>query len=121
MRICLRRTIESDLDFVLDAEQSSENREFVIAWTREQHRAAYLSEDLRHLVIENFEGRRVGYIILAGLTDVNQIGEGVIWVAFYKDEIINTVSVVAKKDLLYIRSMAITPGRKNRQLARISI
>lgn len=72
MTICLRRTTEADLDFVLDAEQNSENREFVSAWTREQHQAACSSEDLRHLVIENLEGKRVGYIILAGLTDPNK-------------------------------------------------
>ena len=72
MKIRLRPTIEADLDFVLGAEQAAENRAFVGAWTREQHRAALESEFLSHLVIENADGERVGYVILAGLADSNE-------------------------------------------------
>jgi len=72
MKISLRRTNESDLDFVLGAEQAAENRVFVSVWTREQHRAAFETEDLSHLVIENADGKRIGYIILTGLADANR-------------------------------------------------
>lgn len=72
MKIRLRPTIEADLDFVIAAEQAAENRAFVGAWTRGQHRAAIESGDLSHLVIENAGGERVGYIILAGLTGSNE-------------------------------------------------
>jgi len=72
MKIRLRRTIESDPDFVVGAEQSAENRTFVGAWTREQHRAAFKTEDSSHLVIESADGKQVGYVILAGLTDINK-------------------------------------------------
>lgn len=72
MKIRLRYTNESDLDFVIAAEQSAENRAFVGVWTREQHRAACSSEDLSHLVIEEADGKRVGYVILAGLVDTNE-------------------------------------------------
>lgn len=72
MKISFRQTTEADLDFVLDAEQNPENRAFVSVWTRDQHRAALKAKDLSHLVIENHEGNRVGYIILAGLTDPNK-------------------------------------------------
>lgn len=72
MKIRLRRTTEADLDFVLDEEQAAENRAYVSVWTREQHGAALKSEDLSHLVIENADGKRVGYIILAGLADANE-------------------------------------------------
>src|SRR5687768_5454279 len=73
MNIRLVRTTEDDLDFVLSAEQSSENRAFVTVWTREQHLDALATEDLSHLIIENSaEGSRVGYIILAGLADAHQ-------------------------------------------------
>ena len=73
MNIRLRRTSEDDLDFVLSAEQSKENRPFVSAWAREQHLGALTSEDLSHLIIENSpDGKRIGYIILAGLADANQ-------------------------------------------------
>lgn len=72
MKICLRRTTKADLDFVLGAEQTAENRVFVSVWTREQHGAALESEGLSHFVIENLDGEPVGYIILAGLADANQ-------------------------------------------------
>jgi len=73
MDIRLRNTTKDDLDFVFNTEQETENRIFVSAWTREQHLSALASEDLAHLVIEETnDGRRVGYIILAGLADENQ-------------------------------------------------
>ncbi|MDQ3665455.1 MAG: hypothetical protein M3410_02440 [Acidobacteriota bacterium] len=46
MNIRLRHTREDDLDFVLNAEQSAENRSFVSIGTRAQHLAALTSEDL---------------------------------------------------------------------------
>lgn len=73
MNIRLVRTTAGELDFVLSAEQSSENSAFVTVWTREQHLDALTSENLSHLIIENSaDGSRVGYIILAGLADINQ-------------------------------------------------
>lgn len=73
MSVRLLRTTENDLDFVLSAEQSAENRSFVTVWAREQHLGAITSEDLSHLIIENTaDGSRVGYIILAGLADANE-------------------------------------------------
>ena len=73
MNIRLLPTGENDLDFVLSAEQSADNRSFVTVWKREQHLAALTSEDLSHLIIENVvDGRRIGYIIFAGLADPNQ-------------------------------------------------
>ncbi len=73
MNIRLLPTSEDDLDFVLSAEQSAENRAFVSVWTREQHLGALSSKDLSHLIIENTaDGNRVGYIILAGLADANE-------------------------------------------------
>jgi len=73
MSIRLLRTCENDLDFVLSAEHSAENRSFVSVWMREQHLDAVTSEDVLHLIIENTaDGSRVGYVILAGLADANQ-------------------------------------------------
>ena len=70
--IRLRPTSENDLDFVLSAEQSAENRSFVSVWAREQHLDALTSQDLSHLIIENTaDATRVGYIILAGFADAN--------------------------------------------------
>ncbi len=72
MDIRLRHTRESDLDFVLAAEQDEENRPFVKVWTREQHLAALASEDISHLIIESAGDGSVGYVILAGLSDANR-------------------------------------------------
>ena len=73
MSIRLRKTNENDLDFVLSAEQGTENRLFVSVWTRRQHLDAITSEDQDHLIIESIaDGKRVGYILLAGLADANQ-------------------------------------------------
>jgi RimJ/RimL family protein N-acetyltransferase len=73
MNIRLLRTRKDDLDFVLSAEQSAENRSFISVWTREQHLDALTCKNLSHLIIENItEGSRVGYVILAGLADANQ-------------------------------------------------
>ncbi len=73
MDIQLRRTTQDDLDFVLNAEQSAENRSFVSVWTRNEHLAALASKDLAHLIFERIAtNRSVGYIILAGLADANK-------------------------------------------------
>ena len=71
MKPHLRPTTESDLNFVVRAEQREENCAFIGSSTREQHVPALDAEDFRHLVIEDEGGKRVGYIILAGLTDAN--------------------------------------------------
>ena len=73
MNIRMRRTHEDDLDFVLSAEQSAENRVFVTVWKREQHLAALTSEEAAHFIVERVtDGGHVGYVILAGIADSNQ-------------------------------------------------
>lgn len=72
MKIRLRPTTETDLDFVLGAEQAAENCIFISVWTRERHGAALESADLSHLAIENLNGEPVGFVILAGLADANK-------------------------------------------------
>jgi diamine N-acetyltransferase len=68
--IILRRTEESDLDYVLSAEHSSENRVYVTQWPRERHLAVLTDPDIAHLIVE--ADKRVGYVILAGLQDPNE-------------------------------------------------
>lgn len=73
MSIRLRPTLNSDLDFVLNAERSDENSKFVIAWTYEQHEQALSSKDLLHLIAERCDDNEpVGYVILAGLEQAHQ-------------------------------------------------
>lgn len=71
MNIRLRQTTENDLDFVSCVEQNAENSSFVNVWSREQHLSAITDEDLSHFVVENADGKQVGYVILAGLADAN--------------------------------------------------
>ncbi|MGC5327651.1 GNAT family N-acetyltransferase [Brevibacillus sp. SYSU BS000544] len=69
-RLTLRRTAPDDLQFVLDTEQHQENNRFISMWSRELHQDAMHSEDKLHLIVES-EEERVGYVILAGLTNPN--------------------------------------------------
>ncbi|OMF91361.1 GNAT family N-acetyltransferase [Paenibacillus sp. FSL R7-0337] len=68
----IRATAPDDLDFVLAAEGAEANRRFVGQWNREQHAAALDDGDLRHLIVQDTTGERVGYVILAGLQDSNR-------------------------------------------------
>jgi len=62
--LTLRKTEEADLDYVLHAEHSDENRSFLIPWSREQHVQSLVNPDFRHLIAQT--ETRVGYAILAG-------------------------------------------------------
>lgn len=67
-RLALRRTVEEDLDFVLEAENHPDNRSYVFQWPRDRHRTALASGDLRHLILDALpEKHPVGYAILAGI------------------------------------------------------
>ncbi len=65
-RLRLRATGPGDLDYVLGAEQHPDNREWLLAWSPAQHRAALADPALRHLLAEA-AGAPVGFAILAGL------------------------------------------------------
>jgi diamine N-acetyltransferase len=67
-RILLRRTGEADLDFVLWAENHEDNTPFVGQWTGNEHRRAFMDDNMEHLIIETFPaGQRIGYVIMRGL------------------------------------------------------
>jgi diamine N-acetyltransferase len=68
--ITLRRSEESDLDYVLSAEHGPENRAYITQWPREKHLAVLTDSDIAHLIVE--VEKRVGYVILAGLQDPNE-------------------------------------------------
>jgi diamine N-acetyltransferase len=63
----VRPTTVADLEYVLTAEHAPENSVFVMPWTREQHGAALSDPDLMHRIVEDADGRTVGYVLLAGL------------------------------------------------------
>lgn len=68
--LSLRCTQAKDLDFVLRAEQGSENRPYIIPWLRERHEQALSDRNLAHLIVQ--VNIPVGFVILAGLLDENQ-------------------------------------------------
>ncbi len=71
-RLRLRPTQETDLPYVLQAEQHQENSSFIMPWSAEQHRLALTQPDLTHLIIEKLENNQpAGFILLAGLGDAN--------------------------------------------------
>lgn len=71
--IILRNTQENDLDFVVDSERLPDNAQYVGQWTKEQHRNSLFQEDILHLIVEEKSTNiLIGYVILAGVTNLNQ-------------------------------------------------
>ena len=69
MVLRLRQTEEVDLDYILSAENNEENRQYIITWSREKHLQAINTPDSLHLIVQ--KETKVGYVILAGLTNVD--------------------------------------------------
>lgn len=70
-KISLIPTTENDLEFVVAAERSPSNAQFIIPWEQAQHVAALTDPDLVHQCIWLHQ-RRVGFILLAGLISVHR-------------------------------------------------
>jgi len=72
-RISFRNTQEKDLDFVFKAEHHSDNCSYVDQWSKEKHLNVMQDKDILHLIIEdNNDSKPIGYIIIAGLENVNK-------------------------------------------------
>ena len=70
--IILKNTKENDLDLVVEWEHKPDNAQYVGQWTKEQHRASLVEEDILHLTVEEKNTNKpVGYVILAGITNPN--------------------------------------------------
>ena len=68
-RIGIRNTGPEDLAFVTQAERHPDNCNFVGQWTDEEHLAALDDPNIAHLIIYTIaDERRIGYMILPGLT-----------------------------------------------------
>ncbi len=73
LRIRLRPTMQSDLDFVVSLENDLANLPFITPWDRMQHEAAIRFPDMRHFVIEGGAGlEAVGFLILIGCRNPHQ-------------------------------------------------
>jgi RimJ/RimL family protein N-acetyltransferase len=73
MRVRLRPTMSSDLDFVLSLEQDPLNLPFITPWERTQHEGAIRFPDSRHFIIEAGDAyASVGFVILQGCRNPNR-------------------------------------------------
>jgi GNAT superfamily N-acetyltransferase len=50
---------------------------------------------------------------------VDRMAEGPVWVALHKDQIVGTVSVIAKGEALYIRGMAVLPTARGQRIGAL--
>ena len=70
--IRLRLSTSEDIGYVMEAENSEDNRTFVGQWTHLQHLTALKHPFYAHLIVEDITTETpVGYVILAELTDPN--------------------------------------------------
>ena len=67
VRVRLRPTMQSDLEYVLSLERDPQNLPYITPWERIQHEAAIRFPDFRHFIIEAGPGlERGGFLILIG-------------------------------------------------------
>ncbi|MFH7043731.1 GNAT family N-acetyltransferase [Paucibacter sp. JuS9] len=73
MRVHLRPTMLSDLDYVVSVEQDGSNLPFITPWERTQHEGAIRFPDSRHFIVEvGEESERAGFVILQGCRNPNR-------------------------------------------------
>jgi len=73
VRVRLRPTMQSDLDYVLSLERDPENLPYITPWEKIQHEAAIRFPDFRHFIIETGpELERGGFLILIGCRNQHQ-------------------------------------------------
>src|SRR5690349_23592895 len=73
VRVRLRPTMQSDLEFVLSLERDPANLPYITPWERTQHEAAIRFPDFRHFIIEGGEDlASAGFLILVGCKSPNQ-------------------------------------------------
>jgi diamine N-acetyltransferase len=67
VRVRLRPTMQSDLDYVHSLEQDPGNLPYITPWEKMQHEAAIRFPDFRHFIVEAGPGlERAGFLILIG-------------------------------------------------------
>jgi diamine N-acetyltransferase len=73
MNIYLEATDEKDINFVVQLECEKENKLYVGQWNEKQHLASLSNSDIEHFIIKKRSNKEpIGYIILAGLQNVNR-------------------------------------------------
>lgn len=69
--LVLRATVLDDIGLIVGWERDPENSPFIVPWEKQRHMAAMTDPDIQHLVVEA-QGLPVGFVILAGLSSVNE-------------------------------------------------
>ena len=65
-----RDTKEEDLNFVLEAENHPENRDFISQWSIDKHRETMASDTAFHVMCETVsDSRKIGYMIIFNETE----------------------------------------------------
>ena len=73
LRLRLRPTMLSDLEFVQTIETDPQNLPFITPWERTQHEGAVRFPDFRHFIVEAGDGwARAGFVILHGCRSRHQ-------------------------------------------------
>jgi diamine N-acetyltransferase len=73
VRLRLRPTMLSDLDFVQTVETDPANLPFITPWERTQHEGAVRFPDFRHFIVEaGDDWARAGFVILQGCRNRHQ-------------------------------------------------
>jgi len=73
VRLRLRPTMLSDLDFVQTVETDAANLPFITPWERTQHEGAVRFPDFRHFIVEaGDDWARAGFVILQGCRNRHQ-------------------------------------------------
>ena len=73
LRLRLRPTMLSDLEFVQTIETDPQNLPFITPWERTQHEGAVRFPDFRHFIVEAGDGwARAGFVILQGCRSRHQ-------------------------------------------------
>ncbi|MFT8322034.1 MAG: GNAT family N-acetyltransferase [Bacillus sp. (in: firmicutes)] len=72
--ILIRKTLESDLSYIITTESHKDNLPYIIQWSMEEHlHAIHHDKNLIHLiVIEKKQNKPVGYLLINGVNDSNE-------------------------------------------------
>lgn len=98
--ISLRKTAIEDIDYVKQAETDSENVPYIGQWSFDEHLRSFDDNNLMHLIVQTKAGKRVGYIIIAGIENQNSSIE------FRRIVIVEKGSGYGKKAIELVKKLA---------------
>ncbi len=67
--LLISKTQESDIDNIISMEKDSENLQFILPNSREEHKSLIKDENIEHLLLKSENNKIIGFVILAGLKE----------------------------------------------------